>query len=178
MAAVVDAARHLLHTLGMDTSGEALSRTPQRMAEALSEFFSPEPFTLTTFDNDAGYTGLVLVRRVPVQSICEHHLLPFVGTADIGYLPGERLAGLSKLARSVQYLARRPQVQERLTQATADWLQERLDARGVGVVLRAEHSCMTLRGVRANGAETVTQSFTGLLAEHGPDRLEFLRLCG
>jgi GTP cyclohydrolase I len=177
MASATDAARKFLACLGVDVGSESLERTPYRMAKAYSEFFSPRPFTLRMFDNDGGYQGLIVVRAIPMQSICEHHLLPFVGVAHVGYLPGERIAGLSKLARAVQYLARRPQVQERLTEKIAAWLQEQLGARGVGVFIRAEHSCMTLRGANAHGAETITQSFTGALLRHGPDRSEFLRLC-
>ena len=122
------------------------------MAAAYAEMLTPAPFDLTTFPNDEGYDELVLARSIPVHSVCEHHLLPFVGVAHVGYLPGERILGLSKLARVVELFARRPQVQERLTTQVADWLQDHLAPRGVGVVIEAEHLCMTLRGVRADGA--------------------------
>ena len=104
----------------------------------------------------------MLARCIPVQSVCEHHLLPFVGIAHVGYLPGERILGLSKLARVVDMFARRPQVQERLTQQIANWLRDNLSPRGVGVVVEAEHLCMTMRGVRATGAATITSALHGL----------------
>ena len=123
------------------------------MARAYAEMLSPRSFDLTTFPNDEGYDELVLARAIPVHSVCEHHMLPFLGIAHVGYLPGQRILGLSKLARVVELFARRPQVQERLTKQVADWLQTHLRPRGVGVVIEAEHLCMTLRGVRAGGAQ-------------------------
>jgi GTP cyclohydrolase I len=119
---------------------------------------------------------MVVARSLPVHSVCEHHLLPFVGVAHVGYLPGERILGLSKLARVVELFARRPQVQERLTRQVADWLQTNLAPRGVGVVVEAEHLCMTVRGVRASGASTVTSALHGHLREDPTARAEFLRL--
>ena len=136
----------------------------------------PRAFDLTTFPNDEGYDALVLVRSVPVQSVCEHHLLPFTGIAHVGYLPGDRILGLSKLARVVELFARRPQVQERLTQQVADWLQEHLRPRGVGVVVEAHHQCMSLRGVRAPDASTVTSALRGHLRDDARARAEFLAL--
>ena len=118
------AAAAFLVALGVDVDTESLAATPARMARAYAEMFSPRPFDLTTFPNDAGYDELIIARSIPVQSVCEHHLLPFVGVAHVGYLPGERILGLSKLARVVELFARRPQVQERLTQQVADWLQD------------------------------------------------------
>ncbi|MGZ4616446.1 MAG: GTP cyclohydrolase I, partial [Actinomycetes bacterium] len=111
-------------------------------------------------------------------SICEHHLLPFTGTAHVGYLPGDQILGLSKLARVVELFASRPQVQERLTQQVANWLRDQLTPKGVGVVLEAEHTCMTLRGVRATGSVTVTSAMHGLLRDDGRSREEFLALAG
>jgi GTP cyclohydrolase IA len=113
-----------------------------------------------------------------VQSLCEHHLLPFRGTAHVAYLPGDRILGLSKLARVVDLFARDLQVQERLTQQVADWLQEHLAPRGVGVVIEAEHLCMSLRGVRAAGARTSTSALRGLLREDARSRQEFFALSG
>jgi GTP cyclohydrolase I len=136
------------------------------------------PFELTTFPNDEGYDELVLVRAIPVRSICEHHLLPFTGVAHVGYLPGERIVGLSKLARIVEHFACRPQVQERLTKQVADSLQDRLAPRGVGVVIEADHSCMTLRGVQAPGAMTVTSTLLGTLRDDARSRAEFFALTG
>ena len=167
-----------LSSLGVDLSQEGLSDTPARMAKAWAEFFSPRPFDMTTFPNDEGYGDLVLARDVPFRSICEHHLLPFTGTAHVGYLPGERILGLSKLARVVELFASRPQVQERLTQQVANWLRDQLAPLGVGVVLEAEHTCMTLRGVRATGSVTVTSAMHGLLRDDGRSREEFFALTG
>jgi GTP cyclohydrolase I len=137
---------------------------------------TPRAFDLTTFANDEGYDELVLARAIPVQSLCEHHMLPFTGVAHVGYLPGDRIVGLSKLARVVELFARRPQVQERLTTQVAGWLQTHLRPRGVGVVIEAEHSCMSLRGVRAGGTSTVTSSLLGTLREDARSRAEFLSL--
>src|SRR3954447_23460104 len=159
------AAHALLDALGLPVDAPSLLDTPRRMVDAYLEMLTPRSFDLTTFDNDEGYDELVLVRDVPVQSVCEHHLLPFTGVAHVGYLPGERILGLSKLARVVELFARRPQVQERLTQQVAGWLQEQLSPRGVGVVVEAEHMCMTLRGVRSPGSTTITSALQGLLRE-------------
>jgi GTP cyclohydrolase I len=160
----------------MDLSTEALVETPRRMAAAYAEMLAPRPFELTTFPNDEGYDELVLARSIPVQSVCEHHLLPFIGIAHVGYLPGARILGLSKLARVVELFARRPQVQERLTKQVADWLQDNLSPRGVGVVVEAEHLCMTVRGVRAPATTTITSTLHGLLREDPRSRGEFLSL--
>ncbi len=138
--------------------------------------FAPRPFHLTTFPNDEGYDELVVARRIPFTSVCEHHLLPFSGSATVAYLPGERILGLSKLARVVELFAKRPQVQERMTQQIATWLDERLRPAGVGVVLEAEHSCMTVRGVMAFGSSTTTSALTGRLRSDGRTRNEFLTL--
>lgn len=176
LAAAEDAAAAFLTALGVDLGTESTRETPRRMAAAYAEMFSPRPFDLTTFPNDQGYDELVLARSIPVQSVCEHHLLPFVGVAHVGYLPGQRIVGLSKLARVVEMFARRPQVQERLTQQVADWLRDELSPRGVGVVVEAEHFCMSVRGVRAAGASTVTSALHGLLRDRPESRAEFLAL--
>src|SRR3954447_11326643 len=145
MADAEAAAAQFMLALGLDTAEAGLRKTPRRVARAYAELFTPRPFDLTTFPNDEGYDELVLARRIPVRSVCEHHLLPFVGTAHVGYLPGGRILGLSKLARVVEHFSCRPQVQERLTKQVADWLQTHLEPKGVGVVIEAEHTCMTLR---------------------------------
>ena len=178
LAAAERAAAEFLAALGVSTESESLRGTPGRMARAYAELFSPRPFDLTTFPNDEGYDELVLARNIPVRSVCEHHLLPFVGTAHVGYLPGARILGLSKLARVVEYFACRPQVQERLTKQVADWLQAQLAPKGVGVVIEAEHSCMTLRGVRAGGSSTLTSTLLGTLRSDARSRAEFLALAG
>ncbi len=178
LAAATEAAAAFLAALGIDLAHDGRAATPRRMAAAYAELLTPRPFELTTFPNDEGYDELVLARSIPVQSLCEHHLLPFVGTAHVGYLPGERILGLSKLARVVELFARRPQVQERLTKQIADWLEATLSPRGVGVVIEAEHLCMTLRGVRATESTTVTSTLLGSLREDPSSRAEFLALAG
>ena len=177
LVAAEQAAAAFLVALGVDLDSESLAATPARMARAYAEMFSPRPFDLTTFPNDAGYDELIIARAIPVRSVCEHHLLPFVGVAHVGYLPGDRILGLSKLARVVELFARRPQVQERLTQQIADWLQEQVAPRGVGVVIEAEHLCMTVRGVGASGTTTVTSALHGQLRE-AASRAEFFTLIG
>ena len=148
------------------------------MARAYAELFDAKPLRLTTFPNDEGYDELVLARSIPFRTVCEHHLLPFSGVAHVGYLPGDRILGLSKLARLVEHFAARPQVQERLTKQIADCLAERLNPRGVGVVLEAEHACMTLRGVRALGTTTVTSALLGTMRTDARSRAEFFALAG
>jgi GTP cyclohydrolase I len=176
--AAAQAVTALLRALGKDPDEPHLSDTPRRVADAYAELLTPPPFDLTTFPNDEGYNELVLATAIPVQSLCEHHLLPFTGIAHIGYLPGERILGLSKLARVLDLFARDLQVQERLTQQVADWLQDNLNPRGVGVVIEAEHLCMSLRGVRARGARTTTSALHGLLREDARSRQEFFALSG
>jgi len=176
LAAAERAAADFLGALGVDLTAESVRDTPGRMARAYVELFTPRPFDLTTFPNDEGYDELVLARSIPVRSVCEHHLLPFVGVAHVGYLPGDRILGLSKLARIVEHFARRPQVQERLTKQVADWLSEHLSPKGVGVVIEAEHTCMTLRGVQAVGSTTVTSTLLGTLREDARSRQEFFAL--
>jgi GTP cyclohydrolase I len=178
MEAAERAAAGFLTALGVDIAREELQDTPGRMARAYAELFDAQPLRLTTFPNDEGYDELVLARAIPFRTVCEHHLLPFSGVAHVGYLPGERILGLSKLARLVQHFAARPQTQERLTKQIADCLISRLEAQGVGVVLEAEHSCMTLRGARAYGSKTVTSALLGTLRSDPRSRAEFFALAG
>jgi GTP cyclohydrolase IA len=166
----------LLVALGQDPSSAHLADTPRRVAASYAELLTPPPFALTTFPNDERYDQLVLAKAIPFASLCQHHLLPFVGVAHVGYLPAERILGLSKLARVVELFARRLQLQERLTTQVADWLQAQLAPKGVGVVLEAEHLCMTLRGVHAAGARTVTSALHGLLRSDQRSRQEFFAL--
>jgi GTP cyclohydrolase I len=173
-----DAAEAFLRALGVPVDAPGLADTPRRMADAYTEMLTPRPFDLTTFPNEEGYDELVLARGIRVQSVCEHHMLPFTGVAHVGYLPGARIVGLSKLARVVELFSRRPQVQERLTVQVADWLSDRLHPRGVGVVIEAEHMCMTLRGVQAPGTTTITSALQGVLREDPRSRAEFLSLTG
>lgn len=177
-AAARRAASSFLLALGVDMASEGLRDTPARMADAYAELFRPRPLELTTFPNDAGYDELVLARDIPFRTVCEHHLLPFSGVAHVGYLPGETIVGLSKLARLVEHFAAGPQVQERLTKQVADCLDARLRPLGVGVVLEAEHACMTLRGVRAHGAKTVTAATTGAVRTDPQRREEFFTRAG
>ena len=176
LAAAERAAADLLHALGVRTEDESLRETPGRMARAYQELLSPRPFTPTTFPNSEHYDELVMVRDIPVRSLCEHHFLPFTGVAHVGYLPDDRILGLSKLARIVSHVAARPQRQERLTKQIADWLGEKLAPRGVGVVVEAEHSCMVLRGARASGSTTVTSTLLGCLRADARSRQEFFAL--
>jgi GTP cyclohydrolase I len=178
LAGAEAAVRDLLRALGQDPDSERLLDTPRRVAAAYSELLTPEPFTLTTFPNDEGYDELVLARNLPFRSLCEHHLLPFTGVAHVGYLPGARILGLSKLGRIVDRFARGLQVQERLTKQIADSLDEHLHAKGVGVVLEAEHLCMSVRGIRAHGSRTLTSALHGLLRENTATRQEFFALTG
>jgi GTP cyclohydrolase I len=176
LSAAERAAADFLTALGVRADTDALADTPRRMAHAYAEMLSPRTFDLTTFPNDEGYDELVLARGIAVHSLCEHHMLPFVGTAHVGYLPGERILGLSKLARVVELFTHRPQVQERLTKQVADWLDTHLHPRGVGVVIESEHLCMTVRGVRAAGTRTITSTVLGQLREDPRTRAEFLSL--
>ena len=176
LVAAERAAGEFLRALGVATDDEHLRATPGRMARAYAELFTTPEFDLTTFPNDEDYDELVLARSIPLRSVCEHHLLPFVGVAHVGYLPRERILGLSKLARIVGHFAARPQVQERLTKQVAGWLQENLDPAGVGVVIEAEHTCMTVRGVRAAGSTTVTSALLGSLRDDARSRQEFFAL--
>jgi GTP cyclohydrolase I len=169
------AARELLRALGADVDSAGLRDTPRRVADAYAELLQPRPFRATTFPNE-GYDELIVARAIPFHSLCMHHLLPFQGVAHIGYLPGERIIGLSKLGRVVELFARDLQIQERLTTQVAGWLQRELEPRGVGVVLEAEHLCMSLRGVQKLGAKTVTSALHGAVRDDPRTRQEFLAL--
>jgi GTP cyclohydrolase I len=168
----------LLGAFGVDLREESVAGTPGRVARAYAEMLSSQPFDLTTFRNDEAYDELIVIRDIPLHSLCEHHLLPFTGVAHVGYLPGARILGLSKFARVVEHFSRRLQVQERLTSQIAQWLNANLGPRGVGVVLEAEHLCMSLRGVRAAGARTVTSALHGTVRHDERTRSEFLALVG
>ena len=178
LAAAERAAADFLIALGIDLDREERRVTPARMARAYAELLAAQPFQLTTFPNDEGYDELVLARAIPFRTFCEHHMLLFSGVAHVGYLPGDRILGLSKLARLVDHFAARPQTQERLTMQVAKCLDANLRPRGVGVVLEAEHTCMTQRGVRALGATTVTSALLGTLRTDARSRAEFFALAG
>jgi len=172
----VDLASRLLTALGIDLSGPDLAATPRRMVRALREMTTPPVFVPADFEAAAEPGQMVLVRDVRFVSVCEHHVLPFAGSAHVGYVPRKRILGLSKVARVVHFYARRLQVQERLTGQIADWLAEHLDPAGVGVVLSAEHTCMTLRGVGAVGSRTITSALRGVLLDDLAARAEFMSL--
>ncbi|MEV6317791.1 GTP cyclohydrolase I FolE [Streptomyces sp. NPDC051776] len=174
--AATRAARAFIETLGVSFDNECMENTPGRMARAYCELLSPREVNLKTFPNDDDYDQLILARSIPMRTVCEHHMLPVVGTAHVGYLPDDRILGLSKLARVVEHFARRPQVQERLTKQIAEWLYEALRPKGVGVVITASHSCMTLRGVAAAGSTAVTSALFGTLRDDHSARHEFLSL--
>jgi GTP cyclohydrolase IA len=176
LVAAEKAAADLLVALGADLEDEGLRDTPRRVARAYAELLTPKPFKLTTFPNDEGYDELVLARDIPFHSLCMHHMLPFHGVAHVAYLPGDRIIGLSKLARVVELFARDLQVQERLTVQIAEWLDLHLRPAGLGVVLEAEHACMSLRGARTTGAVTVTSALRGTVRDDPRTREEFLSL--
>jgi GTP cyclohydrolase IA len=177
-AAAARAVHDLLVALGEDVGADRLRGTPRRVASAYAELLTPRSFRATTFPNHEGYDELVVARDIPFHSLCEHHLLPLHGVAHLGYLPGERIIGLSKLGRVVEFYARRLQVQERLTTQVAEWLRRELQPKGVGVVIEAEHLCMSLRGIQKPGARTVTSALHGLVQDDPRTRQEFLALAG
>ena len=175
------AVRELLIAVGEDPDRDGLKRTPARVARTYAEVFSglfvdPDDVLETTFDEN--HDEIVLVKDIPLYSTCEHHLVPWHGTAAVGYIPGEdgRITGLSKLARVVDLYARRPQVQERLTSQIADAVKRRLEPRGVIVVIEAEHLCMAMRGVRKPGSRTVTSAVRGLFQDDPRTRAEAMSL--
>ncbi|WP_420899441.1 GTP cyclohydrolase I FolE [Nocardioides pantholopis] len=175
------AVRELLYAIGEDPDREGLRETPARVARAYAELtaglrLTPEDVLTTTFD--IGHDEMVLVRDIELWSMCEHHLVPFTGVAHVGYIPAEtgKITGLSKLARLVDVYAKRPQVQERLTTQIADALTRLLDARGVIVVIEAEHLCMTMRGVRKAGARTITSAVRGSMLTDAATRSEAMSL--
>ncbi|NPC99098.1 GTP cyclohydrolase I FolE [Nocardioides sp. zg-DK7169] len=175
------AIRELLHAIGEDPDREGLRETPARVARAYAELtaglrMTPEDVLTTTFD--IGHEEMVLVRDIELWSMCEHHLVPFTGVAHVGYIPAQtgKITGLSKLARLVDVYAKRPQVQERLTSQVADALERILGARGVIVVIEAEHLCMTMRGVRKAGARTITSAVRGSMLTEPATRSEAMAL--
>ena len=154
----------LTRTAHLDVTDPQEARTPARFVMTLRELTTPEPFNFTTFE--ATCDEMVIQRDIPFASLCRHHVLPFAGVAHVGYVPDGKIAGLSKLARTIRYCARALQTQEELTNQAADMLEENLKPRGVAVVLEAEHLCMTLRGVQAPGTVTYTASMRGVYADH------------
>ena len=162
----------ILRELGCDLDSEGMAETPLRYAKFLKSFLHKEPINFTMFDAN-GMDEMILEVGIPFASLCEHHCLPFSGTASIAYIPNRNIAGLSKLPRALNYFCAGFQTQERITQQTADYLHEMLDPRGVAVQLVGEHSCMTIRGVKAHGTKTITNFLTGCFKDDPACRAEF-----
>ena len=174
-----EAVRTLLRWAGDDPSREGLVETPLRVARAWREWFSgytldPDAYLRRTFEEVEGYDEMVVLRDIPFESHCEHHLAPIIGKAHVGYLPGGKVVGISKLARVVEAYARRLQVQEKLTAQVADCIERVLAPRGVGVVIEASHECMTTRGVHTRGVSMVTSTMRGCFRDDARTRAEFL----
>jgi GTP cyclohydrolase I len=178
LAAAERAALDLLRAIGADVDAPDLLETPRRVAASFAELVTPATLEATVFPNEGRYEELVLVRDIEFHTLCMHHLLPFHGKAHVAYLPGDRIVGISKLARVVESFSRDLQLQERLTVQIADWLEQELTPRGVGVVVSAEHMCMTIRGVRKPGSHTVTSALRGVLRDDARTREEFFSLVG
>ncbi len=176
LAAAERAALDLLRAIGADVDSPGLLGTPRRVAASFAELVTPAEFAATSFANENGYDELVIARDIPFHTLCMHHLLPFFGQAHVAYLPGEKIVGISKLGRVVEAFARDLQLQERMTVQIADWLEQNLGPRGVGVVLSAEHTCMTIRGVRKPGTRTVTSAVRGSLRDDPRARQELFSL--
>lgn len=177
------AVRTLIAWAGDDPTREGLLETPRRVTKAFGEFFSgygedAKSVLSKTFKEVGGYDDIVLVKDIPFSSHCEHHMVPFIGKAHIAYLPHDGVVGISKLARLVDVFSRRLQVQEVLTAQIIDAINEHLNPRGAAVLLEAEHMCMSMRGVRAHGATTVTQRFTGVFAEEKAEQDRFFQMIG
>jgi GTP cyclohydrolase I len=175
------AVRTLIAWAGDDPTREGLLETPRRVVRAYREFFAgyeedPRAILEKTFKEVGGYDDIVLVKDIPFSSHCEHHMVPFVGKAHIAYLPHDGVVGISKLARLVDVFSKRLQVQENLTAQIVDAINEHLNPRGAAVMLEAEHMCMSMRGVRAHGAMTVTQRFTGVFAEEKSEQDRFFQM--
>lgn len=176
--AAESAAREFIKALGVEMNDEALKNTPRRMAQAYSELFAHKEFFPTVFANEVRYAGSVVVTGISFESVCEHHMLPFVGQATLAYQPGAMVLGLSKLARAVRYFAARPQLQERMTLQLAEWIQESTDSKGSAVCVKAVHTCMTIRGARAGSSSMTTTSLRGVYETDPAIRQEFMLLYG
>lgn len=179
LPAIEHAVRMILEAVGEDPDREGLLETPRRVAKMYAEMFAgltqdPARHLRVTFPEN--YDEMVLVRDIRFTSMCEHHLLPFSGVAHVAYIPNGRVTGLSKLARVVDEVSRRPQVQERLTQQVADLIETELESKGVAVIVSAEHSCMSIRGVLKPGSQTVTSAVRGLFKTNAASRAEVMSL--
>jgi GTP cyclohydrolase IA len=173
------AVREIIQAVGEDPNREGLIETPRRVADMYAEVFSglrQDPADVLRVGFEEGHQELVLVKDIPFYSMCEHHFLPFYGVAHVGYIPNGRVVGLSKLARALEILARRPQLQERLTSQLADVIMSTLEPAGVAVVIEASHLCMTMRGIRKPGSDTVTSAMRGVFRREAATRAEFMSL--
>lgn len=176
-----DAVRVILEAVGEDPDREGLRDTPRRISDMYEEIFSglrTDPYSIMEVGFEEGHDEMVVLRDIPFYSLCEHHFLPFHGVAHVGYLPKGRVVGVSKLARVVEAFARRPQLQERLTSEVAECIMEAVQPMGVGVVVQAEHLCMTMRGVKKPGSRMTTSAMRGDFRERPATRAEFLSLLG
>lgn len=174
---IMSAVSSLLEAIGEDPQRDGLRDTPRRVADMYAEIFaglSMNPAEYLSVGFEERHKEMVILRDIPFNSVCEHHLLPFVGKAHVGYIPAGRIVGVSKLARVVDSFARRPQLQERLTSQIADTIVEAINPTGVGVVIEAQHFCMILRGVKKPGSTMVTSAMRGLFKNNPPTRAEFL----
>jgi GTP cyclohydrolase I len=171
----LDAVKTLLQGIGQDVNREGLLETPKRYVKFLKEFCSPPPFNMTTFENE-GNNEMIVVSNIPFFSLCEHHLAPFFGIASIAYIPNDKIVGLSKLPRTLDYFCRKPQNQERITNEVASYLMEKLQPKGVAVVLKARHLCVEMRGVQKHDCYTTTSAMKGVFYDELNTRQEFLNL--
>ncbi len=174
---IMAAVQSILEAIGEDPQREGLRDTPRRVADMYEEIFEGltiDPTTYLSVGFEERHKEMIVLRDIPFQSLCEHHLLPFTGKAHVGYIPAGRIVGLSKLARVVEGFARRPQLQERLTSQVADAIEEAIKPTGVGVVIEAQHFCMIMRGVKKPGSVMVTSAMRGLFRNNPPTRAEFL----
>ena len=180
-AKIKAAVASIIEAIGEDLNREGLVDTPERVAEMYAELFmglGKDPKEELTVDFEIGHREMVVLRDIPFYSMCEHHLLPFYGVAHIGYIPNEegRIVGISKLARVVEIIAKRPQVQERMTTQIADAIDEAIKPEGVAVVIQAEHLCMIMRGIKKPGSNVITSALRGLFRRRADTRAEFLSL--
>jgi GTP cyclohydrolase I len=175
------AVREIIVALGEDPEREGLRETPRRVADMYAEVFAglhQDPEDVLRVGFEEGHQEMVIVKDIPFYSMCEHHFLPFHGVAHVGYIPNGRVVGLSKLARALEILARRPQLQERLSSQLADAIMSALEPAGVGIVVKADHLCMTMRGIRKPGSLTVTSAMRGVFQRGAATRAEFMSLIG
>jgi len=174
--AEIKAVQTLLKSVGEDPTREGLIDTPKRYVKFLKEFCNPEPFNMTTFENEGSQNEMIIVSNIPFFSLCEHHLAPFFGTASIAYIPNEKIVGLSKLPRTLDMFSRKPQNQERITHDVAQYLMEKLNPKGVAVVIKARHLCVEMRGVKKHDCYTTTSAMKGVFYDELNTRQEFLNL--